>query len=200
MFDFFEGIVASRSPESLVINVSGVGYELFASQKTLAQCPAAGERTTIFAQMSVREDAMLLYGFASREEREMFRKLIAVTRVGPKLALAILSVLGPTDLAIAVMLSDITALTSVPGIGKKAAERIVLELREKVSPGMAAPEQTQSGAAAGDASTEAMHALVSLGYSSAEAAKAVGSVKTADANNVEEIILLSLRSLGAKLG
>ena len=200
MFDFFEGIVASKSPEALVVNVSGVGYELFASQKTLAECPPAGERCTIYAQISVREDAMLLYGFASKEEREMFRKLIAITRVGPKLALSILSILRPTELAIAVMLSDITALTSVSGIGKKAAERIVLELREKVTPGMATAEQKQSGAGTGDAATEAMHALVSLGYSSAEAAKAVSSVKTKDAADAEEIILLSLRSLGAKLG
>lgn len=198
MYDFFEGIIASKSSEVLVINVSGVGYALFVSQKTLAGLPNTGERAKIFAYLSVREDAMLLYGFASIEEREMFKRLIAVTRVGPKLALGILSVLGPTELAIAVMTSDVSALTGVPGIGKKAAERIVLELREKVDESMGAVFP-QGRAGAGDGAAEAINALVSLGYSSAEAARAVSQTETCAAG-VEEIVLKALRQLGEKLG
>lgn len=199
MFDFFEGIVASKSPELLVINVSGVGYALFVSQKTLDSCPHAGERVKVFAHLSVREDAMLLYGFASVEEREMFKKLIAVTRVGPKLALSILSILSPTDLAIAVMTGDMAALTQVPGIGKKAAERIVLELKEKVAESMNTAVTVEGQAGAGDAAAEAIHALVSLGYSSAEAARAVTQAGT-ESMDVEKIVLTALKKLGEKLG
>ncbi|MFZ5975916.1 MAG: Holliday junction branch migration protein RuvA [Bacillota bacterium] len=199
MYDFFEGIVASKSPELLVINVSGVGYALFVSQKTLESCPHAGERVKILAHLLVREDAMTLYGFSSVEEREMFKKLIAVTRVGPKLALSILSILSPTDLAIAVMTGDMAALTQVPGIGKKAAERIVLELKEKVAESMNTAVTVEGQAGAGDAAAEAIHALVSLGYSSAEAARAVTQAGP-ESMDVEKIVLTALKKLGEKLG
>ena len=199
MYEFFEGAVAAKTPEAIVLDVSGVGYGLFVSQKTLARCPRAGERAKLYAHLSVRDDAMLLYGFAAVEEREMFRKLIAVTRVGPKLALAILSILSPSDLAIAVMTGDTAALTTVSGIGKKAAERIVLELKEKVSHSLEAAGQDIVPAGTGDAAQEALRALVSLGYSPSEAAAAVSQAEEGAAD-VERIVLAALKKLGEKIG
>jgi len=196
MYDFFEGAVASRTAETVVLNVSGVGYELLASRKTLESCPDTGGRVKLLAQLIVREDAMLLYGFGTAEEREMFRKLITVTRVGPKLALAILSVLAPTELAIAVMLSDIASLSRVPGIGKKAAERIILELREKVETNMGAAVPAPDGSA-GNAAAEAIGALVSLGYSAGEAAQAVNRADAGDGAGVEALVMAALKTLGA---
>ena len=198
MYDFFEGTVAAKTQEAVVLEVSGVGYELFVSKKTLARCPRAGERMKAFAHLSVRDDAMVLYGFASVEEREMFKKLIAVTRVGPKLALSILSIMGPSELAIAVMTGDVAALTAVPGIGKKAAERIVLELKEKVSHSLQEAGQGPVFAGAGDAAGEAVRALVSLGYSPSEAAAAVSKADQ-EGSDAERIVLAALRKLGEKL-
>jgi len=195
MYDFFEGTVASRTAETVVLDVSGVGYELLASRKTLDACPGTGGRVKLLAQLVVREDAMLLYGFGTAEEREMFRKLITVTRVGPKLALAILSVLAPTELAIAVMLSDIASLSRVPGIGKKAAERIILELREKVETNMGAAVPAPDGSA-GNAAAEAIGALVSLGYSAGEAAQAVNRANAENGAGVEALVMAALKTLG----
>ena len=197
MYDFFEGVVASRSSETVVLNVSGVGYELFVSQKTLERCGEIGARIKLLAQLVVREDAMLLYGFASLEEREMFRKLIPVTRVGPKLAMGILSVLAPTELAIAVMMSDVSTLIRVSGVGKKVAERIVLELREKVEANMGSAIPAQSSAPGGVAA-EAIGALVSLGYSAGEAAQAVNQSDVAEKDGVEALVLAALKRLGAE--
>lgn len=199
MYDFFEGAVASKSSDAVVLDVTGVGYVLYVSQKTLAKCPRAGERAKLYAYLSVRDDAMLLYGFASVEEREMFKKLIAVTRVGPKLALSILSILAPSDLAIAVMTGDTAALTTVPGIGKKAAERIVLELKEKVSHSLQEAGQDFVVAGTGDAAQEAVRALVSLGYTPAEAAAAV-SQSGEVAAEPERLLLAALKMLGERIG
>ena len=151
----------------------------------------------VYALLSVREDAMELFGFATREERAMFERLRAVSGVGPKMAMQVLSALSLRDLSIALAAGDATALTRVPGIGKKTAQRLVLELRDKVEEGMltgagAAAMPTQ---AAGDAAGEAIEALMALGYTASDAARLVSRVAD-QSDRADELVRLALRQMG----
>ena len=132
MIDFIEGTVESKAPGELVICAGGVGFLLMCSDATLAEAPAKGEKWRCYSVLNVREDAMELFGFASRQERAMFKKLCQVTGVGAKTALGVLSALPMRDLSVAIVTGDVTALSRAPGIGKKTAQRIVLELKDKV--------------------------------------------------------------------
>ena len=196
MIDFIEGMVESKAPGELVISAAGVGYLLQCSNSTLAQAPARGEKWRCYAVLNVREDAMELFGFASRQERAMFRRLCQVTGVGAKTALGVLSALSLRDLSVAIVTGDVTALSRAPGIGKKTAQRIVLELKDKVE-----AQELRSGAgqgvsaAAPDARREAAAALMALGYTSAEAARAINQVQD-QADKTDQLIMLALRLLG----
>lgn len=198
MIDFIEGIVESKAPGELVISAAGVGYLLQCSNSTLAEAPAKGEKWRCYAVLNVREDAMELFGFASRQERAMFRRLCQVTGVGAKTALGVLSALSLRDLSVAIVMGDVTALSRAPGIGKKTAQRIVLELKDKVeqqdvsAPSGAAPVSV----VAGSVEREAQAALQALGYTSAEAARAVNLVRD-QATTVDQIIMLALRQMGS---
>ena len=132
MFAHFDGIVAEKTSDSIVLDVGGVGYLLYVSGATLQMCPAAGERFKLYSVLNVREDAMELFGFYSREEKAMYERLRGVSGVGSRTALQILSALSVRDLSIALVAGDVQALTRVPGIGKKTAQRLVLELKDKV--------------------------------------------------------------------
>ena len=132
MIDFIEGTVESKAPGELVISAGGVGFLLLCSNATLAEAPAKGEKWRCYSVLNVREDAMELFGFASRQERAMFKKLCQVTGVGAKTALGVLSALPVRELSVAIVTGDIAALSRAPGIGKKTAQRIVLELKDKV--------------------------------------------------------------------
>ena len=195
MFDFIEGVVEGKTPEAIVINVQGVGFELLTSATTLSDT-SLGERVRTYTYMHVREDALLLFGFVGREERAMFLKLIAISGVGPKLALAVLSTLRPTELAAAVVLNDTQAIVKVPGVGKKTAERIVLELREKVDYQGADLSIAQSFAE-GDLASQAAAALVALGYSSEESVRAVAAADVTANATIEELIMGALRRMGS---
>jgi holliday junction DNA helicase RuvA len=138
MIALLEGIVAVRRADHVVVSCGGVGYRLAVSAETLRHVPRVGSATTIFTHLIVRDDALLLYGFATEEERDLFLLLIGVQSVGPKMALAVLSGGPPRDLLAAVAAGDTARLQAAPGIGKRTAERIVVELREKV--GAAADE------------------------------------------------------------
>ena len=196
MIDFIEGMVESKAPGELVISAAGVGYLLQCSNSTLAQAPARGEKWRCYAVLNVREDAMELFGFASRQERAMFRRLCQVTGVGAKTALGVLSALSLRDLSVAIVTGDVTALSRAPGIGKKTAQRIALELKDKVE-----AQELRSGAgqgvsaAAPDARREAAAALMALGYTSAEAARAINQVQD-QADKTDQLIMLALRLLG----
>ena len=144
MIDFIEGTVESKAPGELVISAGGVGFLLLCSNATLAEAPAKGEKWRCYSVLNVREDAMELFGFASRQERAMFKKLCQVTGVGAKTALGVLSALPVRELSVAIVTGDIAALSRAPGIGKKTAQRIVLELKDKV-------EQQDVSAPAGSA-------------------------------------------------
>ena len=198
MIDFIEGTVESKAPGELVISAGGVGFLLMCSNTTLAEAPAKGEKWRCHTSLNVREDAMELFGFATRQERAMFKRLCQVTGVGAKTAL--LSALPLRDLSVAIVTGDVAALSRAPGVGKKTAQRIVLELKDKVeqqdisaasAAGAAAP-----AAMVGDAQGEAQAALQALGYTAAEAARAINLVRD-KADTVDQLIMLALRQIGS---
>ncbi len=197
MIAHIEGKVSEKKPNELILDVGGVGFQLICSNATLSAAPAAGETMRCYTHLSVREDAMELFGFATREEREMFRRLCGVSGVGPRTALGILSALPLRELALALVTGDANAIARAPGVGKKTAQRLILELKDKV-------EQADVNAAAGvpagaftpqGPEEEAVSALITLGYSSAEARGAVAKV-SGRSDQAEMLILLALKGLG----
>lgn len=198
MYAFIEGKVCEKNAGELILLAGGVGYQINCSMNTLAAAPALGETMRCYTYLSVREDAMELFGFASREEKRMFLSLTGVSGVGPKMALALLGSMPLKELNLAILLGDVTALSRAPGIGKKTAQRIALELKDKVgqedvsavSVGGAAPVQSM----AADCVTEALEALQALGYTPAEARNAVQSVRD-QSDKTDELIKLALRSM-----
>ena len=198
MIAFIEGKVAGKNPGELVLCAGGVGFSLMCSSATLAAAPAQGESWRCYTVLNVREDAMELFGFATRQEREMFTRLCTVTGVGAKTALGVLSALPMRELSIAIVTGDVAALSRAPGIGKKTAQRIVLELKDKVEqqdvnvPTGSAP----AAAPAGSAEQEALAALQALGYTAAEAARAVSAVR-GQAEETDKLIMLALRQMSS---
>lgn len=197
MFAHIDGIVAEKNPDSIVIDCNGVGYLLNVSGATLAVAPSVGERMKLFCILNVREDAMELYGFHSREEKRMYERLKGVSGVGSRTALQILSSMSVRDLSIALVSGDANALTRVPGIGKKTAQRLVLELKDKIDDeqlvGSSASVAPVASSKTRGPEAEAIEALLALGYSSAEAAKAVSRV-AGQATDVNQLIFLALKS------
>ena len=177
--------------EGVVVDVGGVGYRASTSANTLRALPPVGEECVLHTRMVVREDAMLLFGFADREERAAFDSLTAVSKIGPKLALSILSALSPQEVAEAVGRGDVVKLASVPGLGKKTAERLVLELRGK---NLAAFDPGIAGGNAGGPYVEAREALTALGYSLEEAESALKEVPPQD--SVQRYVKEALRRIG----
>ena len=198
MIAFIEGKVAEKNPGELIISAGGVGFSLLCSSTTLAAAPGMGESWRCYTVMNVREDAMELFGFATKQEREMFRRLCMVTGVGAKTALGVLSALPLRDLSVAIVTGDVAALSRAPGIGKKTAQRIVLELKDKVEQQdvATAPGGLPAPAPAGSAQQEAQAALQALGYTAAEAARAVNLVRD-QAATVDQLIMLALRQMGS---
>ena len=202
MYAFIEGEVCEKANGMLVLLASGVGWQLSCSNNTLQAAPALGETMRCYTFLSVREDAMELFGFATREEKEMFTQLTSVSGIGPKTALGLLGAMPLRDLNLAILLGDVNALSRAPGIGKKTAQRIALELKDKVTQadvsaaagsGSAAPVPSVSAANAGGAA-EAIEALIALGYSSTEARNAVSQVRD-QSDKPEELIRLALRAM-----
>jgi Holliday junction DNA helicase RuvA len=162
------GTLAEKSPPQVLIDVGGVGYEIDVPMSTFYNLPALGERVTLLTHFVVREDAQLLFGFLTAEERATFRLLVRISGVGPRTALSILSGLSVAELAQAVTQQQAGRLVKVPGIGKKTAERLLLELKGKLGPDLAAPASLAS-----DAQADIVQALVALGYSERDAAAAL---------------------------
>ena len=180
MIGRLRGTLLDKQPPWLVVDVAGVGYELEASMTTLVALPSAGESVSLYTHLSVRDDAHLLYGFAREQERALFRALIKVNGIGPKLALAILSGMDEEAFIRCVMDDDVKSLTRLPGVGKKTAERLIIEMRDRfphweaASQGAVALEPAAAPgdpAAPGSALVDAEAALVSLGYKPAEATR-----------------------------
>ena len=199
MIAFIEGKVAEKSPGELVISAGGVGYLLLCSNSTLAEAPAKGENWRCYTVLNVREDAMELFGFATVQERTMFRRLCSVTGVGAKTALGILSSLSVRDLSIAIVTGDAAALARAPGIGKKTAQRIILELKDKVEQqdvSAAGAVSAPKAAPVTSAQQEAQAALQAHGYTAAEAAKAISRVAE-QADTVDKRIMRARRQMSS---
>jgi len=201
MIAFIEGKVAEKNPGELVLSAGGVGFSLMCSNATLAAAPEKDKVFRCHTVLNVREDAMELFGFATKQEREMFRRLCSVTGVGAKTALGILSSLPLRDLSIAIVTGDITSLSRAPGIGKKTAQRIVLELKDKVEQqDVSLPKGEVSApvvaSPAGGIHREAQAALQALGYTSAEAARAINLVRD-QADTVDQLILAAVRQMSS---
>jgi len=186
-----KGEVAVRRPDHVVVLCGGVGYRLAVSAETLRHVPRVGREVTLHAHTILRDDAIALYGFASEEERDLFLLLLGVQAVGPKVALAVLSGGPPRELLSAIATGDAARFQAVPGIGKRTAERIIVELREKVGDGDAAPITITRG---DDPRRLARDGLVELGYAPAEAESLLAA---AEGDSAEDLIAAALRGARA---
>lgn len=200
MYAHINGIVDEVLPDRTIIEANGVGYELLCSSQTLKQL-RAGDCHKLYTHFHIAasQDVMALYGFETKEERAMFRRLIGVTRVGPKLALSVLSVLSVQDITLAILTENAAAFDKVSGMGRKTAARVLLELKEKVTADDAAAGATTgsaNGSGSMDIRSEAVAALVSLGYDGVSAGRAVAAVE--DCDRVEDMITGALREIARK--
>lgn len=182
------GVLAEKSPPLVLIDVQGVGFEVDVPMSTFYNLPGLGERVVLLTHTVVREDAHLLFGFLSTEERQTFRQLIKISGVGPRMALAILSGLSVGELTQAIAQQEVNRLTKVPGIGKKTAERLLLELKGKMAPDLSMPRT-----AAHDNQADILQALIALGYSDKEAGQVLKSLPAEV--GVSEGIKLALKTL-----
>ena len=195
------GVLLHKAPPHLLLDVNGVGYELEAPMTTFYDLPATGQPATLYTHLVVREDAHLLYGFSRESQRRLFRSLLKVNGVGPRVALAILSGLSDQEFLRCLAQEDVARLTQVPGIGRKTAERLLVELRDKVllESGATDADHAAAPAAAHDTTGIAVSALVSLGYKPQEAARAVQAAKGNDVSGndltSEDLIRQALKGL-----
>lgn len=175
MIAWLHGVLLEKSPSRLIVNVGGVGYDVQVPLSTFYVTGAAGAAVTLHVHTHVREDVLALYGFATTIEQQLFEKLIGISGIGPKLALAVLSGIEPPDLIRAIRLQDVARLTAIPGVGKKTAERIGLELKDRLPPAMAgaAAASSPAAAAADQFRDDLLSALLNLGYQRAAAEKAI---------------------------
>lgn len=191
MIGFLRGTLAAKQPPQLILDVHGVGYELEAPMSTFYDLPAVGEELTLLTHLVVREDAQILYGFATEPERQLFRHLLRISGVGAKIALGVLSGISVDGFFACVRAEDAATLVKVPGIGKKTAERLIMEMRDRLD--AAGPGGTNGMVATpGGAGDEAFGALVALGYRPAEATRMLKTVDS-DGLGTEEIIRQALR-------
>ena len=183
-----------------VVECGGVGFKCFVSMTTLKELPPLGKEANLYTSLSVREDAMDLFGFATQQELDAFKLLITVSGVGPKAAMAVLSVLPPDRLSIAVSSGDVKSIQSAQGVGKKTAERIVLELKDKmlgIAPSNAAAVQSIQAVASNSDAQEAVEVLVSLGFNQSDAATVVGAMDKG--LSVDDMIRKGLKQLSSQL-
>ncbi|VVN82551.1 Holliday junction branch migration protein RuvA [Pseudomonas fluorescens] len=203
MIGRLRGTLAEKQPPHLILDVNGLGYELEVPMTTLYRLPSVGEPLTLHTHLVVREDAQLLYGFFGKRERDFFRELIRLNGVGPKLALALMSSLEVDELVRCVQSQDTSALTKVPGVGKKTAERLLVELKDRFKawetvPAMFALVPNQPGgpeaAPVATAENDAVSALISLGYKPQEASKAISAIKEKGLSS-EDMIRRALKGM-----
>ena len=195
MYDYIKGEIASTERDCAVIDAGGVGYRVFTSAQSLLHIKT-GQTAKLYCQLVVREDAHTIFGFYTPEERVMFMRLTGVSGIGPKVALAILSAMKLSELAAAIITSDEGAFQKISGVGKKTAQRIIIDLAEKIATTEALGSGGDLPAGPADKEAEAVSALVALGYNRTEAMRAVSSVKSLG-DTVEELILMALKRIGA---
>jgi Holliday junction DNA helicase RuvA len=190
---FLTGTVVGKSAGAALLDVGGVGFRLLMSTRSLASLPAMGDSVTVHTYLNVREDELTLFGFESEDERSLFETLISVSGVGPKVALSVLSALRPDALRAAVASDDVAVLSSVPGVGKKTAQRLALELKDKLD----LPDLGEGARGARPAAAaEVREALLSMGFTSTEAAAALRGAE--DGATAEQLLKAALKSLGGR--
>jgi len=201
MIGRIRGILVHKQPPLILVEVGGVGYELQVPMTTLFQLPALGAEVSLVTHFVVREDAQLLYGFVEEGDRSLFRELIKVSGVGPKLALTILSGMDARSFARCVQRNDISSLVALPGVGKKTAERLLVEMRDKLKDWLMGTDALAGTAANGmalapvtDIAADAESALISLGYKPQEASRMVAAVNDDSVTESEELIRRALKS------
>lgn len=201
VISYVKGFLAEKFEDSVVVETGGIGYRVFVPTSVLETLPKTGDTVKIYTYFSVREDAMSLYGFLSRQDLEMFRQLIGVNGVGPKSALGILSALSPDTLRLAVISGDAKAISKAPGVGSKTAQRIILDLKDKVKAedildGVTEPVSGHAEVSGiGEIGKEAIEALTALGYSASEASGVVKKVKITENMTAEDVLKAALKHL-----
>lgn len=201
MISYIRGLVAEKLEDSVVVEAGQIGYRIFVPASVLEGLPRLGEEVKLHTHFSVREDGMSLYGFLSKQDLEMFRMLIGVNGIGPKSALGILSALKPDTLRMAVVSGDAKAIARAPGVGPKTAQRIILDLKDKVKLELL-PEASGASlledadvSGVGEAGKEAVEALTALGYSGSEASGAVRKVTVTEGMTAEDVLRKALKYL-----
>ncbi len=194
MIGWLRGALASKSPEGLLVDVNGVGYRVLVSLNAFADLPNQGESVELQIHTHMRESSLELFGFVTLEEKALFTQLLAVSGVGPRMALTILSGIPTGDLVTALAEGDVKRLVGIPGIGKRTAERLIVELQDKVA-GLALGASRESAAAAPEPADEAVSALVNLGYRQTEAEDAVRRAAQDGAGDLADVIREALRML-----
>lgn len=201
MIAYLKGIVESVSETRLVLEVNQIGYQIFISARDAAEMPGRGEQIKIYTYLNVKEDAMQLFGFLSEDDLEMYRLLLNVNGIGPKAALGVLSVLTADDLRFAVLSDDVKSISRAPGVGGKTAQKLILELKDKLKledafeKKLASTARVGAEAAASDAKAEAVQALTALGYSNSDALRAVRRAGVTGDMGTETILKLALKQL-----
>ena len=197
MIAYLKGQLIHKSPEHTVVNVNGVGYKVFTPLSTYYSLPKPGESVSLRIHTRVREDELKLFGFLTEEEQTIFEKLITINKVGPKLALGILSGMSPTDLLTAIINNDAARLSAIPGVGKKTAERLALEMKDKLSDLALEMEHQPDPSSPGGFYEDALSALVNLGYKKPQAEKALKSAYNTNGQDslLEDLIKESLNNL-----
>lgn len=201
MIAFVNGIIEDIAEDNVIIDVGGIGYNVRISADTAARLPGVGEQARLYTYTCVREDAFLLYGFLSRNDLEIFKKCITVSGIGPKGALSILSVMDADSLRFAILSGDTKAISKAPGIGARTAERLILELKDKLKIDDAMIDREIAATAAGnitadsDQKREAVEALVSLGYGRTESIKAVNAIEGIEAMDSGAVLKAALKKM-----
>ena len=195
MIGQIKGIIIAKQAPDLLVDVQGIGYEVLVSLGTFFDIPEIGGAVTLHTHFVVREDAQLLFGFATLEERALFRQLIKVNGVGPKMALAILSGMSASEFALAVHNNDIATLVKLPGVGKKTAERLVIEMRDKLDIAQINDFGSATAGKHPDIKQEAESALTALGYKPQDAAKMISRVSDEEITSTEQLIRRALKNM-----
>ena len=201
MISYIRGELAAQYEDKVIVDVGGVGYGIYMSAQSMSKLPPVGSEVKIHTYLNVKEDSMQLFGFLTVDDLNVFKLLIGVSGIGPKGALAILSVMSTDDLRFAVLSDDAKAIAKAPGVGNKTAQRLIIELKDKLSledafeQKLSHTQEAASGNGLKGIRNEAVEALVSLGYSSTEALKVLRDIEITEDSSVEDILKLALKQM-----
>ena len=201
MYAYIKGVLADVEEESVVVEAGGIGYRIYTTGQTFDYLPVVGEEVKLYTYLNVREDAMILYGFLTKDDLRVFKLLIGVNGIGPKGALAVLSVMTTDDLRFAILGDDAKAIAKAPGVGAKTAQRVIIELKDKLSLEDAFEQKLANQAQKAELNpavgvkNEAILALTSLGYSQSEALKVLQGIEISPDDQVEDVLKMALKQM-----